>query len=163
MYIFFQCHNCGSDLKILPEHFSSFKCSNCNTSFEFDKEKSSMKSITTVDNYRKYKLKKSKLRTILDGGLNKLDSEWLLEQETYKVYSKDGSRVLPNKIAIITYIIGAFISAIFMVLWTSITNAQNSFTVFGIMSCIAFLTFTFLAIFNILSCKIENASINKFQ
>ncbi len=119
MHISFECTNCGSDLKISPEQFASFKCKNCNTSFKVDNQKNTITSRTNIDKYQGYGSSNSDSMILVDKyqgydssnldsltleeKLNKIDYEWFLEQENYKVYSKRSGRVLPNKIAIIAY------------------------------------------------------------
>ena len=148
-----KCNNCGADLKVKP-HIKFFNCTFCNSSLAIKKTENTMytevlgKIKTNTENLL------SNSKTILiEKEIARLDREWIIEKESYKINNKYGSE-LPNKSTGITTIAGTLFGLIFMIFWLSkVFSFKNSpggiptfFVFFGIVMIIILIVNAFSSI-----------------
>jgi amino acid transporter len=145
-----RCNNCGSNLNVSSK-VKFLNCSFCGSSLTI--KNSGNATFTEVIHEIKENteiLVNSSERMAIEKEIERLDREWLIERERYKIKSKHSSD-LPDNSTIITSIIGLILGFIFILFMMQ--NAPYQFIIFGIV-------FMLILVFSTISNIIKTTNYN---
>ena len=113
-----RCNNCGADLEI-NEHVKFFRCAYCNSSLTIKKSGNAVYTeVLEAIKTNTENLVKGSQQMLLEKEIARLDREWMIEKEKYKISNKHGSE-LPNENTEVNTIISAIIGVILVFLMLS--------------------------------------------
>ncbi len=134
-----KCNNCGGDLKIRPQA-KFFNCLFCNSSLTIKRTGTVAYTevLGKIKANTEYLINNSNT-LLVEREIARIDREWIIEKEKYKITDEYGSSY-PNKTTSIGSIFRAIIKLIFMAFWLYLFSSssgmkgeiQLGFLLFGI-------------------------------
>lgn len=145
-----KCNSCGADLEVNAK-IKFLNCSFCGSSLTIVHSGNAI--FTEVINEIKENtdiLVDNSGILLIEKEIERLDREWLIERERYKIKSKHSSD-LPNNSTIIMSFIGLALGSVFIIFWMQ--NCSFEFVVFGIVGIL-------VLFFNAISAIIKTVNYN---
>ena len=111
------CGHCGAPLEV-PAGTTYLTCAHCGSRLKVNRTASAVFTETLEQISSHTGAMVGQLETLrLQNELERIDREWQMEQEKYRVRGKDGSSSLPGRNSGVGAIIGGIVMALFALFW----------------------------------------------
>jgi LSD1 subclass zinc finger protein len=134
------CNNCGAPLSV-PRNANYVVCAHCGSHLAIKRTESAhyTEVLQRLDE-RAEQMSESLEAIQLQNELERIDREWQIEREKYRIEGRNGSSTLPSGGGAIVAVIAGVVAVLFGVVWTNMASSMGApgwFPFFGLIFIMA--------------------------